>query len=633
MIFKGEVNNLNELEKDYELIDKVKWEELLGKIKDKKIVIFGSGNNGQVLLEILPYKVDYFIDNDENKTGKRINDIVVNLPSCLEEETEDVCVLVTGFFYRDMINQLNHLKLKENIRIYNVYISLKHIFDKRSFFYRGEALINFIKSIPNNINYYTKNKKSKEVISVLITNCSFSSSTFYSIVLAVMLTLRGNRVELIWDDLEGFDELYYDYDDITDIQNKVIEKVLNYITQNFDIKVTKVSEAGAELIDDIDKRELKKLAKANTIAKFRKVFFDKEEIEYENKCFEVLENNFKKINGLFLNKKIEKIITFTGLHRKAGLYTWATKKYGVKSISYDGSSSALLMTTDGICTHYDHIRTLLKENKLTEEFSKKLIEFAEQNFSKRLQSANDLNAYVYQTVSYDENTLDYEYDVIIPLNIGWDAAALGYEGAFNSMGEWLIETVGFVLENTNAKIAVRQHPAERFFDSGQDIELKLKTLFSNNERFTYISSDEEINTYSLIKNAKIVLPYTSTIGIEAALLNKTVIIATDVYYSDMNFVKKAESKYEYFSLIKEALSDGYELANQFEDEAKLLYALGMLTSIKTEFTDVNFNSWINNKFDDLYNENTVKSILSIIESGNAIDIYTTQNRFNINILD
>lgn len=622
---------LNKFEKDYELIDVCKWNNLLEKMEDNKIVIFGAGNNGQVLLELLPYKVDYFIDNDENKVGKFIENILVRNPDYLKEETDNVCVLITGFLYADMLKQLKNLKLKGNIKIYNVYTLLKRIFDKRSFFYRGEALINFIESIPKDIIIDKKSKESKETISVVVTNFSFSSSTFYSIVLAVMLNIRGNNVEIIWDDLEGVDELYYDCDNITNVQNHIIEKVLNYTISKFDIRVIRVSQVLTESIDDEDIIEIKKLAKINTISKFRKIFFTEEEYDYEQKCFKVLEKNIKKVNGLFINRNIKKIVTFTGIHRKLGLYNWLAKRYGIQSISYDGANSSLLITTDGICTHYDHVKKMLEDNKISNDLSKRIIDFADKNFNDRLSSIDDIKSYVYQTVKYDESNIDYEYDVVIPLNIGWDAAALGYDSIFDSMGDWLIETIQYILINTDAKIVVRQHPAERFFDSGKDIESKLRTVFPNNDRLIYISSDDEVNTYSLIKKSKLVLPHTSTVGIEATLLNRPVIMATNVYYSDMNFVKKADSKYEYFAKIKNTIYGDSKFDNKFINEAKLLYGLIMITAINTKFTDVNFNNWINDEFNDLYNEYTVKSILKIIETGDAIDIYSTENRFNVNI--
>ncbi len=611
---------------DYELYDMDKWNKILDKIKNEKVVVFGAGSNARDLLDLLNCEVSYFIDNDNEKIGQIINNIAIKNPEVLKYETEEVHVLVVGYFYDEMINQLSKFDLGENIHIYNIYNIFAHTLNKISFSNRGEDLIKFFQTVP--YNTIINSTFSREKISILISNFSFSSSPFYLMTIAVMLKVRGNDVEIIWDDLEGFDELYYNYNNMTNAQNQVIGKILNYINEKFNIDVIKVSESDLEDLDNDDIRELKKLSKANTISKCRKVFFDKECEEYEKKCFEILEYSLKKVKNLFKKYKIEKIISFTGIHKKTGLYTWGAKEYNIQVFSYDASTSNMILTTEGIATHYKHIEKIVMENKLDYILSKKFINFTEENFNKRLLSDNDMDSYVYQKISYNEKNNNYKYDIIIPLNICYDGAALGFDSIFDSIGDWLIETIKYILENTSAKIAVRQHPAERFLATGEDIKKQLENNFSNNPRFTYISSDDEINTYNLIRSAKLVLPHTSTIGIESALLNKPVIMATSAYYSNMSFVKKAKSKEEYFLLIKDTLDGNVKkICNESLNQAKLSYALMMLTSIQTKFTDINMNFWVCEAFGDLLKSKNIKDILNIFESGDSIEIYKTENKF------
>jgi len=611
----------------YDLIDINNWQEIIKEIKNNKIVIFGAGNNGKVLLNLLPYKVSYFIDNDREKWNTELKDIPIKSPDTLKIEKEKISVLIVGYLYEDMINQISKFNLGENIHIYNVYSIFEHMLNKISFSNRGESLLKFFKDISNNLNIENV-ILSKEKICILICNHTFSSSPFYLMTIALMLKTRGNDVQIIWDDIEGLDELYYNHENITAIQNEVIDEILNYMNDRFNIEVIKVSKMESEDLNEQDIMELKKLSSVNTISKYRKVFFGLEGEEYKKKCFEILEDGLKKVKGLFKKNKIDKMVSFTGIHKKTGLYTWVARNYNIQIFSYDSSNSDILLTTDGICTHYDHVEKVIVENKINNDLLKRFIKFAEENFNERLQSENEVNSYVYQKVKYDEKINNYKYDIIVPLNICWDAAALGYESIFESIGEWLIETINYILENTDANVVVRQHPAERFFNSGEDIELELKNRFGDNFRFTYISSDAEINTYSLIKNAKLVLPHTSTIGIESALLNKPVVMATYAYYSNMSFVKKAKSKEEYFSFIKNTLNENpKKISNESLNQAKLCYALMMLDSIETTFTDINMNSWVCESFENLLKNKEVKDILDIFESGDPIEIYKTENKF------
>lgn len=611
---------------DYKLIDINKWEETLQQIKDKRIVIFGAGNNGRVLLDLLPYKVSYFIDNDKEKWDKKLNDIPIKNPKILKNEKENVSVLVVGYLYDDMIKQLSEFNLEKNIHVYNVYIILEHVLNKISFFNRGEDLINFFKKASDNI--LANNILNKEKISILVSNFCFSSSPFYLMTIAIMLKLRGNNVEIIWDDLEGLDELYYNCDNITNTQNQVIGTILNYINQRFNITVIKVSEMDIEDLNDDDILELKKLSNVNTISKYRKVFFDDKCEEYYKKCYIILRYNLKKVKSLFRKHKIEKIISFTGMHKKTGLYTWAAKKSNIRVLSYDMSDFGMMITTDGVVTHQKHIEKIIMKNKLDDNLSNLLMNFGERNFNKRLMSSNDIDSCMCQKVNYDEKNNNYKYDVIIPLNIFWDGAALGFDSIFDSIGEWLIETINYILENTDAKIAVRQHPAERFFDSGEDIKSELKDRFGDNTRFTYISSDDEINTYNLIKSAKLVLPHTSTIGIESALLNKPIIMATSVYYSNMSFAENAKSREEYFIFIKDVLNGKIQgLRDLSLNQAKICYALVMLNHIETKFNDLNMNSWVYESFENLLENKNINKILRIFESGDPIDIYKIEDKF------
>lgn len=71
--------------------------EMLERVKDKKrIVLFGSGRNGKLVLNCLTdYKVsvDCFIDNDKKKWGTEINGVVVKAPQDINYEEVDALII------------------------------------------------------------------------------------------------------------------------------------------------------------------------------------------------------------------------------------------------------------------------------------------------------------------------------------------------------------------------------------------------------------------------------------------------------------------------------------------------------------------------------------------------------------
>ena len=123
-----------------------------------------------------------------------------------------------------------------------------------------------------------------------------------------------------------------------------------------------------------------------------------------------------------------------------------------------------------------------------------------------------------QVVGLVDDVTGYEHDVVIPLNIEWDSAALGLHSCFITDVEWVFKTVEYILENTNATVAVREHPAGRHFpDHHQNVERLLTTTFGKHPNFTFYSKRSAVNSYRLIKKSRLVLPHSSTIGIEAAM--------------------------------------------------------------------------------------------------------------------
>ena len=161
----------------------------------------------------------------------------------------------------------------------------------------------------------------------------------------------------------------------------------------------------------------------------------------------------------------------------------------------------------------------------------------------------------FQVVSKASSDRHVKVDILFPLNILWDAASLGRNQFFDSPFYWLRDTIDFLLNSTDAVVGVRQHPRERVFKqfgTGDKLGEYLIKRFGHHPRFYFISCDEKINTYLLIENCKIVLPYTSTVGIEAAMMGKTVILESNVYYNNQPFVLTARSKEDYFQKIKKA---------------------------------------------------------------------------------
>lgn len=103
--------------------------EILERIKDKrKIVVFGSGGNGERVLEYLKthkISVECFVDNDRKKWGNMIDGIIVRAPSDINYKEVDALIITP---YDDMSINAIHEQLAGLGANQNSFIAYKEWF-------------------------------------------------------------------------------------------------------------------------------------------------------------------------------------------------------------------------------------------------------------------------------------------------------------------------------------------------------------------------------------------------------------------------------------------------------------------------------------------------------------------------
>jgi hypothetical protein len=210
--------------------------------------------------------------------------------------------------------------------------------------------------------------------------------------------------------------------------------------------------------------------------------------------------------------------------------------------------------------------------------------------------------------------------VLIPLNVEWDTAALGRHVAFDDTVDWLTTTVRTVLDATaeSDDVIVRQHPSER--RPGQrsrlDLEGILGAHFGDDSRYSFVSATDPISSYDLLRSAEVVLPFTSNIGIEAAALGKTVLVAGSSFYAALGFTWSARSRDEYLLALRRALAgDLPPLADQQERAWLCYYLVAVRNRVWTEFTSVpaDFAKWVRRSPSELFRDPEVADVLAALD--------------------
>lgn len=130
-----------------------------------------------------------------------------------------------------------------------------------------------------------------------------------------------------------------------------------------------------------------------------------------------------------------------------------------------------------------------------------------------------------------------EHERIVSLftNVIWDSATLGHDLAFESMFDWVEQTVRLAA-GADLALVVRVHPAERRWGTRERLRDVLASRIGElpaNVRL--VAAEEPLSSYTLLEASELVLTYTTTVGLEAAAQGKRVAVAGDTHYRGRGF--------------------------------------------------------------------------------------------------
>ncbi len=293
-----------------------------------------------------------------------------------------------------------------------------------------------------------------------------------------------------------------------------------------------------------------------------------------------------RISRMLREQKLDWLFIPGGIFGLSGMYVAAARGTGTSFTTYDAAVGVLRLSQDSIAAHLGDVPrtfTALQARLQTDQPERaRVLEMARAEIEDRT-AARDFRQFQVAQASQRD---DLRYDIIVPLNIRWDSAALSRQRLFASVEEWLVALLDWVSARPDVSICIRQHPRERLgFAKGSDDLAPLLARYSGlGERLRFVAAADEINTYDLLRHVKVVLPHTSTIGIEAAFLGKPVIIGTSVYYEDFGFVQRPATRDDYFAQIADALVGKIIVSDAQREAAGCAYFLTQrCTLIRSQF--------------------------------------------------
>jgi hypothetical protein len=445
-------------------------------------------------------------------------------------------------------------------------------------------------------------------IGVVITPWVRTPVPWYATMLALGLERRGRHVIVLWDDMELPRE--------ANEQNRVIRRVLRHLGDSRPVIHLSDQIPRSSNNSGADAAAVERLAEQNVTWWLRGAPPAPRDADWADSIQAALTERLPLVRAALGQAGVECLVLPGGVYGSSGLFCLAAAERGIRVATFDVDLGVAQLCVDGVAAQNgDLARAFSVLREEPRDVKDQAIGIARAEFRSRVEGSD---RYGYQTVGARPGNGARSGGVLLPLNVEWDTAALGRHVAFTDTIDWVTSTVEVALELDSGPVVVRQHPSER--RPGQrsrlDIAGVLRDRFGQDPRYSFVAAEDPVSSYDLLDSVDLVLPFTSNIGIEAAALGKTVLVAGASFYADLGFSWSARSRDEYLGLLRRGLLGDLPPWPEQQERAWLCYYLvAVRNRIWTDFTSHpdDFWSWVDRSPDELFAEPEVADMLAAID--------------------
>lgn len=463
----------------------------------------------------------------------------------------------------------------------------------------------FLAYLKKNSSAIPDNGKGKENI-IFITPWFQSTVPFFSILVGLSLAHRGNMICFLWDDTG------VDWFDSQTTQNAHLTPIMAYLEQYFPVQRLSSLKAAPGFDEAIlDQPGLDAFLTGNVQWSSRCRSFVEDYSELEKKWRDYYRKNAPRLYAFLMRSNISLLFLPGGRQGLAGLLAFLANKAGVDYLSYDGGNGAsTIFALNGQATHRPDIPAQAAKIQATSR-KEECVAIAEELLGKReARQAEKQPSGLNRSV---------KADVVFFPSIEWEGSALCLECLFENQLEWLIRSIDFILSHSEATILVRMHPGSAYIppkQRGLNVQSILEERFPT-QRLVIYPPEESANSYDLIKSAKLTIVYSTTVGVEAAMLGKTAITPARCYYAHSGFIISPDSVAEYYAAIIDCLNDKAPFLLQEDiDKAALYYFAIMYSTLYGlgKYIDSTARKIFDLTLEDIFNEDDMGFLSSMIET-------------------
>lgn len=138
-------------------------------------------------------------------------------------------------------------------------------------------------------------------------------------------------------------------------------------------------------------------------------------------------------------------------------------------------------------------------------------------------------------------------------HINWDEVFNYTPMAYQTVNEWVLESIRYMIHMKDVNWIIKIHPAEVNEKSSYTVGSYIRATFSTlPAHVQVISADEHINTLSLLSAVDGGISICGTVGLELSTMGKPVILAGLAHYGHKGFTHDAYRVKKYLQLLKSA---------------------------------------------------------------------------------
>ena len=151
--------------------------------------------------------------------------------------------------------------------------------------------------------------------------------------------------------------------------------------------------------------------------------------------------------------------------------------------------------------------------------------------------------------------LDSRPVVLLATNVLGDSLTLGRQVFSKSMEEWISRTVQYFAGRPDVQLVIRVHPGEVLVHGTSMMDVVHQVLHRLPEHIRLIGPKDKVNTYDLMEVADLGLVYTTTVGMEMAMMGVPVIVSGQTHYRGHGFTHDPDSWVTYFKQLGQILDN------------------------------------------------------------------------------